>query len=338
VTAVYTNLWVGSRLFAKYDSVKGTLFVHGDSIGSATTLTGPGGSAVQGETFYPWGVQSATGGTLGEEHYAAFHQRDPGTGLDYTLNRMYTSTQGRWLTPDPGGLKVVSLEDPQTWNLYSYVRDTPLSATDPLGLDGDSREKGPAPYVEEDNTYADSYWILHGRRGRKDYLDVSDGLLAAEALYAAALEAQSKRKPPEAKKKPERPPNSRTDVVLYPAGSGKPEGNIEALYWLMSWKVGSCSEAGCHQTNDVISGVENDASKPGLRSIGDSSPGEATDRYSREARTITQWWSAGGKRIQVLIPVGDDKYVSTWVVQVTVHGGFKDPPTFSPGPQGEPSH
>jgi YD repeat-containing protein len=41
MTPVYTNLWVGSRLFAKYDSVNGTLFVHSDNIGSATTLTGP---------------------------------------------------------------------------------------------------------------------------------------------------------------------------------------------------------------------------------------------------------------------------------------------------------
>jgi hypothetical protein len=105
----------------------------------------------------------------------------------------------------------------------------------------------------------------------------------------------------------------------------------------MSWKVGTCSGTDCHQTQDIITGVENDASKPGLRSIGDAEPGEVTDRYSREARTITQWWSAGGKRIQALIPTGDGKYVLTWVVNVTVHGG-SDQPTFSPGPPGEPSN
>jgi len=40
----------------------------------------------------------------------------------------------RWLTPDPGGEKVVTLADPQTWNMYSYVRDNPLTRTDPSGL------------------------------------------------------------------------------------------------------------------------------------------------------------------------------------------------------------
>ncbi len=61
-------------------------------------------------------------------------ERDSESGLDHTLHRQYASNYGRWLSPDPGGVKVVNLEDPQTWNLYSFVRDTPTTLTDPTGL------------------------------------------------------------------------------------------------------------------------------------------------------------------------------------------------------------
>jgi RHS repeat-associated protein len=42
--------------------------------------------------------------------------------------------QGRWPSPDPAGLAAVNPMDPQTWNRYAYVRNSPLELTDPLGL------------------------------------------------------------------------------------------------------------------------------------------------------------------------------------------------------------
>jgi RHS repeat-associated protein len=44
--------------------------------------------------------------------------------------------QGRWPSPDPAGVSAVSPGDPQTWNRYAYVRNNPLTMTDPTGLDG----------------------------------------------------------------------------------------------------------------------------------------------------------------------------------------------------------
>jgi RHS repeat-associated protein len=49
--------------------------------------------------------------------------------------RLYRSNQGRWLTPDPAGMGVVDPADPQTWNRYAYVRNSPLNRVDPQGLD-----------------------------------------------------------------------------------------------------------------------------------------------------------------------------------------------------------
>jgi RHS repeat-associated protein len=42
---------------------------------------------------------------------------------------------GRFLSPDPGGVSVVNPTNPQSWNMYSYALNNPLTNTDPTGLD-----------------------------------------------------------------------------------------------------------------------------------------------------------------------------------------------------------
>lgn len=50
------------------------------------------------------------------------------------LARKLHSSQGRWISPDPAGLNAADLTNPQSWNLYAYVTNDPLSSIDPLGL------------------------------------------------------------------------------------------------------------------------------------------------------------------------------------------------------------
>jgi RHS repeat-associated protein len=57
--------------------------------------------------------------------------------------RHYHAKQGRWVSPDPGGLGVVDPSNPQTWNRYAYVGNNPLSAIDPSGLDTSTDCGGP---------------------------------------------------------------------------------------------------------------------------------------------------------------------------------------------------
>ena len=64
-------------------------------------------------------------------------ERDAETGLDYFGARYFSGAQGRFTSPDwsavPQAVPYADLTDPQTLNLYSYVRNNPLSRPD---LDG----------------------------------------------------------------------------------------------------------------------------------------------------------------------------------------------------------
>lgn len=54
------------------------------------------------------------------------------------------SVVGRWLSPDPAGMAAVDPSDPQSWNRYAYVRNSPLNHTDRLGLGDDGGDCDPS--------------------------------------------------------------------------------------------------------------------------------------------------------------------------------------------------
>ena len=59
-------------------------------------------------------------------------ERDAETGLDYFGARYFGGAQGRFTSPDRPQVDQHA-EDPQSWNLYSYVRNNPLRFVDPTG-------------------------------------------------------------------------------------------------------------------------------------------------------------------------------------------------------------
>jgi RHS repeat-associated protein len=124
----------------------GTQYLHGDHLGS-TRLTTDGNVMVARRYDYrPFGAELTSGDTAwrttalkygaGSDVRLKFtgKERDAETGLDYFGARYLSAAQGRFTSPDvplldqqPG--------DPQSWNLYSYVRNNPLIFTDPTGND-----------------------------------------------------------------------------------------------------------------------------------------------------------------------------------------------------------
>lgn len=111
-------------------------FDHPNALGSEQQWTDGAGNGGQEVLFYPWGQLwgTTTGGNT-FQIYASIFLFDPETDGYQTPSRYYVTRHGRWLTPDPGGVNVVHLDDPQTWNMYAYVRNNPTTFTDPTGLD-----------------------------------------------------------------------------------------------------------------------------------------------------------------------------------------------------------
>ena len=67
-------------------------------------------------------------------------------GLDYFGARYFSGAQGRFTSPDEP-FADQRPEDPQSWNLYAYVRDNPLVSVDPTGMfeEKNPREEPPDP-------------------------------------------------------------------------------------------------------------------------------------------------------------------------------------------------
>jgi RHS repeat-associated protein len=59
---------------------------------------------------------------------------DVGSFLWDTPNRELHGKEGRWISPDPSGIKSGNLGDPQSLNLYRYASNNALSFSDPSGL------------------------------------------------------------------------------------------------------------------------------------------------------------------------------------------------------------
>ncbi len=59
-------------------------------------------------------------------------ERDAESGLDYFGARYYASNMGRWTSPDVP-FADQNPDNPQSWNLYGYVRNNPLNSIDTNG-------------------------------------------------------------------------------------------------------------------------------------------------------------------------------------------------------------
>ncbi|MBS1823431.1 MAG: RHS repeat-associated core domain-containing protein, partial [Acidobacteria bacterium] len=125
------SISMGDAMYA----VANTTYYAGDQLGSGRMLLAGTGWPVSSSTFYPFGLEQSA--TTDPNHYKfAGLERDEQNGepgLDHATFRQYSSTMGRWYAPDPY-LGSMDLNDPQSFNRYSYVGNNPLSYIDPSGL------------------------------------------------------------------------------------------------------------------------------------------------------------------------------------------------------------
>ena len=131
----------GTRL-AKASSVNAlipsssTTYYHSDQIGSTRMLSDGSGAPSPSTEYYPYGQGPQP---TSQNHYLfSGKERDAESGgLDYFGARYYLSGIGRFMSADWSAqadpVPYAKLDDPQTLNLFAYVRNNPISIVDPDG-------------------------------------------------------------------------------------------------------------------------------------------------------------------------------------------------------------
>jgi RHS repeat-associated protein len=111
-------------------------WLHLDHLGSGRKMTDSSGNMVYRAEFDPYGkllYEWSSPTNLNTKKFTGY-ERDAATNLDYAQARMYASEWGRFLSPDPIGLKSANRSIPQSLNRYSYVWNNPVNGVDPSGL------------------------------------------------------------------------------------------------------------------------------------------------------------------------------------------------------------
>ena len=109
-----------------------THYYLADHLGTAQLEFASGGWPVWQGQFSPFGQELDNQPTTNTFKFTG-KERDTESGLDYFGARYYGSNMGRFQSPDNG--EDQDIQDPQSWNLYPYARNNPVTNTDPDGHD-----------------------------------------------------------------------------------------------------------------------------------------------------------------------------------------------------------
>lgn len=117
------------ELIARYQPGEGTDWYLTDRLGSIRDAINAAGNLINQISYNSFGeILSQTNSAEGDRFTFAGREYDAETGLYYNRARYYDSTLGRFISEDPLGF------GGQDTNLYRYVANNPINATDPSGL------------------------------------------------------------------------------------------------------------------------------------------------------------------------------------------------------------
>jgi len=140
-------VFFGGDRVARRDLVAptGVFYYFSDHLKTATVITDAAGTIKSESDYYPWGGELSFVGNDTNHYKFTGKERDGETGLDYFGARFYSNGLGRFITPDwaakATAVPYADFADPQSLNLYTYVRDLPTVRFDPDGhRDGDATD------------------------------------------------------------------------------------------------------------------------------------------------------------------------------------------------------
>jgi len=118
-------------------STTSVFYYFSDHLKTASVITDSAGTIKEDEDYYPWGGELQFVNNDSNHYKFTGKERDSETGLDYFGARYYGNWVGRFLTPDwaakPITVPYANFGNPQSLNLYSYVKNNPRTLGDPDG-------------------------------------------------------------------------------------------------------------------------------------------------------------------------------------------------------------
>ncbi len=115
-----------------------------DHLGSPRVITNENGVVTSRKDFMAYGEEAASANRVsgsggngydpaGTRKDYTGYEKDSETGLEYAQARYYNPTHGRYTSIDPMTASA-TIKNPQSFNRYSYVLNSPYKFVDPLGL------------------------------------------------------------------------------------------------------------------------------------------------------------------------------------------------------------
>jgi RHS repeat-associated protein len=147
-SAFHEYVMFGGRRIARRDSSGNVEYYLDDQLGSARVVTNATGGILDDIDYCPYGSECYVASAISGNNYKfTGKERDTESNLDNFGARYDAFSLARFMSPDPGNAGA-NPKDPQTWNAYSYVRDSPLELVDPSGM---------APQATGTNCYQDGH-------------------------------------------------------------------------------------------------------------------------------------------------------------------------------------
>jgi len=128
----------GSRIARRNISSGNIYYYLADHLGTSRMIVQAGQTtACYDADFDPFGSEHIVTNTCPQNYKFTGKERDSETGLDDFEARYYSSQFGRFHSADwsavPAPVPYADLGNPQTLNLYAYVKNNPLNFSDPTG-------------------------------------------------------------------------------------------------------------------------------------------------------------------------------------------------------------
>ena len=135
-------------------------YTTADHLGSPRILTDEYGQVISRRDFHPFGEEIYTPDRTANLGYQpddvrqkfTNYERDIETDLDFAQSRYYAKNIGRFNSADEPFLDQFE-DNPQSWNLYLYVRNNPVNLVDPFGTEAGCPPEAPRGCYERGGKY-----------------------------------------------------------------------------------------------------------------------------------------------------------------------------------------